>query len=441
MKLFYILSILILLSHCSFDNKSGIWKNENVISKDMKGIFEEFETLSSSRSIFDEIIPFSGDLKLSSTSKKNNLRWSDIFYAKSNNLDNFSYTDLNRIIFRTKKLSNAILNKFFLFENDNAIFSDKKGNIIVFSVNKNIIISKFNFYDKSFKKIEKNLNLIIEDNIIYISDNLGYLYAYNYLDNKMIWAKNYKVPFRSNLKLFNNQLIAANENNNLFFFNKKSGEIIKSIPTEETLLKNEFINNLALSENDLFFLNTYGSLYGIENNNMRVKWFISLNKTFDINPSNLFTGNQIITNNDKIVVPANEFLYILEAKTGAVIFKKNLTSNIKPFILNDYLFLVTKNNLLINMNLNTGKIVYSYDVNQKIADFLKTKKKSVQIKTMMVANNKIILFLNNSYVVKFNFNGILDQVDKLPSKLNTHPIFINESLLYLDIKNKLNIVN
>ena len=93
------------------------------------------------------------------------------------------------------------------------------------------------------------------------------------------------------------------------------------------------------------------------------------------------------------------------------------------------------------MNLNTGKIVYSYDVNQKIADFLKTKKKSVQIKTMMVANNKIILFLNNSYVVKFNFNGILDQVDKLPSKLNTHPIFINESLLYLDIKNKLNIVN
>ena len=31
MKLFYILIFSILLQSCSFDNKSGIWKNENEV--------------------------------------------------------------------------------------------------------------------------------------------------------------------------------------------------------------------------------------------------------------------------------------------------------------------------------------------------------------------------------------------------------------------------
>ena len=32
-------------------------------------------------------------------------------------------------------------------------------------------------------------------------------------------------------------------------------------------------------------------------------------------------------------------------------------------------FLITKNNLLISMDLNNGKIIYSYDINKKISEF------------------------------------------------------------------------
>ena len=81
------------------------------------------------------------------------------------------------------------------------------------------------------------MNYIIDGNIIFISDNLGFLYAYDFTKNKIIWAKNYKIPFRSNLKLLNNKLIASNQNNNLLFFNKISGDLFKSIPTEETNIR------------------------------------------------------------------------------------------------------------------------------------------------------------------------------------------------------------
>ena len=46
MKLFSTLVILVILQSCSFDNKTGIWKNENSISTKDDNLFREFETLS-----------------------------------------------------------------------------------------------------------------------------------------------------------------------------------------------------------------------------------------------------------------------------------------------------------------------------------------------------------------------------------------------------------
>ena len=93
------------------------------------------------------------------------------------------------------------------------------------------------------------------------------------------------------------------------------------------------------------------------------------------------------------------------------------------------------------MNLNNGKITYSHDINQMIANFIDGKKKKVDFKNFLIVNNKIMVFLKNSYIVYFNINGTINDVLKLPSKLNTNPIIINKSLLYLDFKNKLSIVN
>ena len=76
---------------------------------------------------------------------------------------------------------------------------------------------------------------------IFVSDNLGYLYAYNYQIGKILWAKNFKSPFRSNIKLLKNKIAAANEKNEFILFNKKNGEVVKKIPTEETTVNNNFM--------------------------------------------------------------------------------------------------------------------------------------------------------------------------------------------------------
>ena len=91
--------------------------------------------------------------------------------------------------------------------------------------------------------------------------------------------------------------------------------------------------------------------------------------------------------------------------------------------------------------MNNGDILYSLDINHEIANHLNSKKKEVQIKSMMLVNNKIFVFLKNSFLLKFELNGNLLNITKLPNKMNTSPIFINGLMVYFDFKNRLTFIN
>ena len=86
------------------------------------------------------------------TSKvKNNQSWSDEFYQESDNFYNFSYNNDNKLIFKSKKISSHKLNEKFLFFNNKILLNDEKGNIILYSIDNEAIIFKFNFYKKNLK--------------------------------------------------------------------------------------------------------------------------------------------------------------------------------------------------------------------------------------------------------------------------------------------------
>ena len=440
MIFFYPIIFLFLLINCSFDNKSGIWtNNDKKNTKDQ--VFKDFKKISTKDDEFNKIINIK-DLNLNLSEPKTSSQWQDIFYNYGNNSENFKYSKKNQLIFKSKKLSKKNVNKFILLKNNNLILSDKKGNIAIFSIDQNKIVSKFNFYKKKYQKIEKKLNLAVEEKTIFVSDNLGYLYAYDYEIGKILWAKNFKSPFRSNIKILKNKIAASNEKNEFILFNKKNGEIIKKIPTEETIVNNYFINNISSNGNDtLFFLNSFGSLYSINAELLNINWFLNLNSAIELTPNNLFSGVEIVNNKSKIIVSSQNKTYIINLDSGLIERKWNFSSLIRPIINNQYGFFVTKNNLLIAVDMEKNKIIYSYNINKKIADFLDIEKKNLTFLSFRIVEDHIIVFLKNSYVLDFQINGKLDNIYKLPSKIKTEPIYIDSALLFLNKKNQLIILN
>ncbi len=440
MKTFITFAILIILSSCSFDQKSGIWNNRDSINKN-DDLFSDFKTLASSNQKFNKIVNFDEKYQFNLPNLVSKKHWLDIYGNKTNNLQNYKFNDKNKLIFESKKISKYKINDRILFEQDNLITADKKGNIIIFSVKDNKILRKFNFYQRRFKNIDKVINIIVQNNIIYAADNLGFLYSFDYKKGQILWAKDYKIPYSSNLKITKNYLITANQNNVLNFYNKFNGELVTFIPTEEIKIKNQFKNNLSINEKYTFFLNTYGSLYVIDNKSLRMKWFLNFNKTKDLNPSNLFDGKPIISNEKILIISSADSLYIVEIDSGSTLAKINIASLTKPFLIDNKLFFISKNHLLISFDIIRKEIIFSYDINKKIADFLKIKKKKALYKSLMVINDKLYIFLKNSYFVKISINGEIENIRKLPSELNSFPILVKESMIFINKKNKLSIVN
>tara|TARA_X000000950_G_scaffold178759_1_gene216905 strand:+ start:1032 stop:2351 length:1320 start_codon:yes stop_codon:yes gene_type:complete len=439
MKIFFFLFIFIYLSSCSFDNKTGIWTNENNVSEN-DDIFKEFKKISSTTDVYNKTIPLKNNFNFNITTPLDNSNWEDIYYDKNNNFINFAYNDLNKIIYKSKKLSKHQINSHVLVQENNLFINDDSGNIIIFSIDDNTIF-KFNFYKKKYKKLKKKINFIVEKNIIYVGDNFGYTYAYDYISDKIIWAKNYKIPFRSNLKILKDKIVLSNQQNSLLFLDKKNGNLLSLIPTEETTIQNDFINNISINNNNILFLNSFGSLYSINSENMRLNWFLNLNKTYNPSTSNLFFGNRIINHNNIIVASSNQNTYLVDAGTGAIRKIFNFSSSLKPIINKDYLFMITKNNFLLSIDLITNKILYSYDISKEVAKYLNTKKKKLTFHEFMLINNELVIFLKNSFNLKFNINGQLNIIRKLPLSINSTPIVLNKSILYIDNKNKLAIIN
>ncbi len=207
------------------------------------------------------------------------------------------------------------------------------------------------------------------------------------------------------------------------------------------LIKNDFKNNIASNNKNLFFLNTFGSLYSVNIEDLRVNWFINVNTSLQSNLEKLFYSNEIKILKKNLIISTNNILQVLDSDNGSTKFKIPINSQISPIINNDYIFMITNQNYLITVQMSTGKIIYSYEINQLISDFLKSKKKEISINSIRLINNQIFVFLDNSYVVKFYINGVLKDINKLPNKINSNPIFIDDSMIYLNNKNKISILN
>ena len=98
--------------------------------------------------------------------------------------------------------------------------------------------------------------------------------------------------------------------------------------------------------------------------------------------------------------------------------------------------------MLICVNLIDNKILYSYNINKKVSEYLNTKKeKNINFKNLFIVNNKLFIFLKNSNILQFDLNGNLSNISKLPVKIKSYPIFFESLIVYTDYRNRISIVN
>ena len=452
MKRLLLVFIVLTSTSCSFDNKTGLWKDASTTPVDNQNVktIEDNKSNIKYENIFIKNQTFNEEKEPLNTSNikidtpVKILSWTEEYAVSTNNISNFSYEGNKILLSKSSKLSKNTfsknyLNKKIIFYKDNLISYDHKGTIFIYSLILKKKIFKYNFYKKQFKNFKKEINIIINENVLYAADNLGYLYALNLDDNSIIWAKNYGIPFRSNLKFINNQIFLSNQDNVIYSIDSNTGSINWQFATSLTFLKSDFKNNFALDEinNNLLFLNTSGELYSINYLTEKINWVLNFKNTSQQGDAQLFLSQPIVLKNNNIIISTEEKLLSYDIKTAIKNWNLSVKPIFKPIITSNYTYIVLRNNLIVCLDNISGNIIWSKNIFNGING--KKKKKLVSIIDFKIVNNEINIFFRNGYLLSFNpKNGNLNYLGRISKNgINSEIVFLNDKMFFIDNKNKL----
>ena len=433
MKIIFFLSILIIFTSCSFDNKTGIWNDQKTVV-----IPEQFSKLKSLEDNKKQDLKTSISKKdsLFLSSLKKNKNWNDPFFNNLNNTSNISFTE-NEIYNLSNKIVNKKIKKNLLLHENKFVFNDEKGIIYIYSrdIQK---LSKYNFYKKKIKNFSLELFYIIHKNKIIVSDNLGYVYCIDLRTSKLLWAKFFQIPFNSNIKISLDQIFLANSKNDILVLDLISGKKNWSFATDKNIFKSKFSNNLLINNNNIYLLNTNGSLYSINYESKNLNWILSF-KNQDDNVQATFDGKITIIDNNKILIVTEDLISLHQASSGFKFWELKIDTALNPIISNDLIFVLTKDNSVLALETATGNLVWSNDVSkyQKKEDRFLSREKKLQLIDLKLVNNSLYFFTANK-IKKINAKtGVFISEFKLPTIIKTNVIFGNGLMYFLDKKNRL----
>ena len=418
-----LLSVLIFLifSNCSENKKFGFLSKDN---KNQTEIINNKTILTKQERLEQE---FNANLYIKISNKKLN----------QNNLNNQNDSGelaYEGILQRVGKYKFSKFDDFDfispnpLFYKKNLIFYDNKGTIVVYDENQRVIW-KNNFYNKSEKKIRPRLNFAIKKNTLIVTDDVAKYYAININTGELLWAKTNIVPFNSSLKMKDNVFYVVDYNNVLRSISIQDGSEIWSLKTDESLTKSNTKISIALDRKNIYFNNSIGDITAVDLKSGQLVWQLPTQKNNISKNAFQLSNSELVINKDTIFFSnnKNEF-YSIDTTTGLINWKNEISSDLKPVIIDKLLITVSEKGYLYVVDKKTGNIIR---INDLFINYKKIKKRKTKPTGFLVALNKIYLTNDDGKLIIINGNeGNILETIKISGGKILQP-FINENNLFL----------
>ena len=438
-KILIIILLCVLLNNCSFDNKTGLWDGEEEEREAISKIEEEQNQVINVRKIFSGEEIYSKEILLNQSivlsEAKKNTEWKMSNLNNQNFLGNIYLSSVDNVFLKKKRGKNKfsqskILASPLIYKN-NIIYSDQKGTI--FNINLDGKINwKKNIYKKIYNKIYKNLNFIVNKNIIYISDNIGFVYAISLDSGALIWIKNHGIPLRSNIKIFNNKIFLVNQDNRFLCLNIKDGSLLWNFRSISSFIKFQNLLSLAISDQgNVVGINSSGEIFNIDSNNGRIIWSKTLFASGYENTTNFIKFSEIVIDNVDIVLSVGSSTFSINLKNGFTNWQQQVSSIAAPILVKKNIFLITDNGYFVVINKDSGKIISSTN----ILKILKKRRQKTKISGFIMGSEKFYAVTLNGYlIVSSAITGKVEYFKKIGDPITTSPI-INNGKLYILTKN------
>ena len=414
-----ILLIFICLTSCSFNKNSKFWTKSEKIEKikNVEKIFVKEKILNRE---------FNPSLKISLYTKAID---KSFFNNYDNNNGRINYDgDLKSISrFKFSKIDNFYqYDPIILFDNSNVIFFDNKGTILKFDQDSRLIWKK-NYYSKSQKKQKPILLFGSNEKTLIVADNIAKYYALDINTGELLWSKNNVVPFNSQLKTYKNKFFIIDFENTLRSYSIKNGAEIWNIRTESSLIRSQKKLSIVILNKKIYFNNSLGDLSAVDIESGELLWQSPTQSSlvyidgFFLKTSDIIADkNNLYFSNNK-----NEF-FSIDINNGTLNWKQKINSNLRPTLIDNYIFTVSLEGYLIVMEKLSGNIIRSTDI---FKNFKPKKRSKIQPVGFIVGVNNIYLTTDNGRLLVIDITtGTTSSILKIDNDKISRPFVLNKNL-------------
>ena len=413
----YLVTFLILLG-CSLNPNSKFWTKEKKILVDKSSttvlLNKEKQSLSEFNQNFKISLP--KNLKVNTNQQLNN----DGFINFDANLKKMSKYNFKKI----KTFSN--FEPEILIDKNHLFYFDSKGTVIKFDNNSNIVW-KQNHYSKQDKKLQPILFFGKSGEDLFVADSIANYYVINKNTGSLKWKKKHSSSFNSQVKIFENKALVIDMENQLRCFSLETGQLLWSVKTQQSLLRSQKKQSLILNNNKIFFSNSIGDVTAVNISDGKIIWQTPTQSNVTFGNTYFLKVSDILSDKESIFVSNNNSQFFsIDLLSGAINWKQNFSSELRPAIIADYLVTISDDGLLIVMNKETGQIIRINDLLKKIKE---KRKKNYQPTGFLVGKFYIYVSTNNGRILVVNFKeGKIEKTLKLDNNKLQRPVYFNKSL-------------
>jgi len=420
-KILNLLLVVFFTTNCSFNSNSTFWSGEKKIQKEVSFTIRE---INEKQPVLQN--EFNADLKINLTDKKIENELISKFY----NNDGISFYD--GTLKSISKYSFSKIDKFERYEpeiiinEDTIIFFDDKGTILKFDNNSKLLWKK-NYYTKTEKKNKPFLFFANNLNTLIVADTIAKYYAININSGELIWSKNNKSPFNSQIKIYKDKFFIVDNSNILKCFSLSDGSLIWEFKTQDALIRSQKKVSLALKNNKIIFSSTIGDLTAVDVETGKLVWQTPTRSNRIIEETMFLKISDIIIGGNSIFFSNNENeFFSIDEKTGILNWKQNINSSLRPAYIDDLIFTVTEEGFLIVIESNTGNIIRSTYLFESIKE---KKRKKIKPIGFIVGKKNIYLSTNTGRLFVIDIlSGKTQSVIKIDNKKISRPKVLNQNL-------------
>ncbi len=414
--------IFIFINNCSLHKNSKFWTKQKIIKEkeindNIVEIFKKDKTL---------INEFNPSLKISLYSKL-------IDKSFVNNYDNNNgRINFNGNLETISKYKFSKIKNFYQYDpkmsfyNKDIIFFDNKGSILRFNDDSDLVWKKNN-YTKSEKK--QNPILFFENNkkTLIIADNISKYYALNIDTGEVLWSKNNTAPFNSQLKIYKDKFFVIDYENVLRAYSINEGNEIWSIRTENSLIRSQKKLSMVIIKDKIYFNNSSGDISSVDIGSGELLWQTPTQSTLIYDQGFFLKTSDIIADNETLYFSnnKNEF-FSLDVETGTLNWKQKINSNLRPTLIDNYIFTVSLKGYLVVIEKNSGNIIRITDV---FKNFKKKKRNKIKPTGFIIGGNNVYLTTNNGRLLVLDvLTGKIINILKIDNNKISRPLVLNQNL-------------